>query len=281
MISTTTRSNASHADIELWWKPSHSPAGVETPAPRRRPRHEHPRPVPRAELVTAAAEVAGVCARPVISRVTDIDTGETRVVPIACGATRASKCKPCAEKARKLRMQQCREGWHLDQDPTRPNRAERRRRGPGRRRGRRAGAAGALDPAPPGRPRPAPGGRWTPPTIGRTFTAPDGKVWRPSMFITLTLPSYGRVDRRGRAGRPGQLRLPAGRARRDALLEAGRSVLAEPAPLRRLPGPVLRHRRGPAPWRPAPPRRRPGRDPSAGRPRGAGGDLPPGLVAGP
>jgi len=30
-------------------------------------------------------------------------------------------------------------------------------------------------------------------TLGRTFTAPDGKVYRPSMFITLTLPSYGRV----------------------------------------------------------------------------------------
>ncbi len=31
-------------------------------------------------------------------------------------------------------------------------------------------------------------------TLGRTFTAPDGKVYRPSMFITLTLPSYGRVN---------------------------------------------------------------------------------------
>ncbi|MFF5206625.1 replication initiator [Streptosporangium sp. NPDC000396] len=30
-------------------------------------------------------------------------------------------------------------------------------------------------------------------TLGRTFTAPDGKVYRPSLFVTLTLPSYGRV----------------------------------------------------------------------------------------
>ncbi|MFG1697476.1 replication initiator [Nonomuraea sp. NPDC049309] len=30
-------------------------------------------------------------------------------------------------------------------------------------------------------------------TLGRTFTAPDGRVYRPSMFITLTLPSYGKV----------------------------------------------------------------------------------------
>ncbi len=29
------------------------------------------------------------------------------------------------------------------------------------------------------------------------FEAPDGKVWRPSMFITLTLPSYGRVNGEG------------------------------------------------------------------------------------
>jgi len=32
-------------------------------------------------------------------------------------------------------------------------------------------------------------------TVGRCFTAPHGKVYRPSMFITLTLPSYGRIIR--------------------------------------------------------------------------------------
>ncbi len=30
-------------------------------------------------------------------------------------------------------------------------------------------------------------------TTGRTFTAPDGREYRPSMFVTLTLPSYGKV----------------------------------------------------------------------------------------
>jgi hypothetical protein len=30
-------------------------------------------------------------------------------------------------------------------------------------------------------------------TVGRTFRAPSGAVYRPSMFVTLTLPSYGRV----------------------------------------------------------------------------------------
>jgi hypothetical protein len=33
----------------------------------------------------------------------------------------------------------------------------------------------------------------TPRTIGKTYTSPDGTTFRPSMFITLTCPSYGRV----------------------------------------------------------------------------------------
>ena len=30
-------------------------------------------------------------------------------------------------------------------------------------------------------------------TVGQTFTAPDGTTYRPSMFLTLTLPSYGPI----------------------------------------------------------------------------------------
>ena len=30
-------------------------------------------------------------------------------------------------------------------------------------------------------------------SIGKAFTAPDGTVYRPSMFVTLTLGSYGRI----------------------------------------------------------------------------------------
>ena len=74
-------------------------------------------PAPAPELVRAAAEVAGVCARPVISTVTDLETGETLVVPTACRHTRGDRCKPCAERAKRLRMQQCRQGWHLDTEP--------------------------------------------------------------------------------------------------------------------------------------------------------------------
>ncbi|MEK2490691.1 replication initiator [Kitasatospora purpeofusca] len=30
-------------------------------------------------------------------------------------------------------------------------------------------------------------------TLGKAYTAPDGRTFRPSLFLTLTLPSYGRV----------------------------------------------------------------------------------------
>jgi hypothetical protein len=36
-----------------------------------------------------------------------------------------------------------------------------------------------------------------PRTIGKTYTAPDGKTFRPSLFVTLTCPSYGRVTSDG------------------------------------------------------------------------------------
>lgn len=67
-------------------------------------------PIPSPDLVHAAAEAVGVCVRPVISRVTDTTTGETQLAPIACGSTRDDRCAPCAQRARRLRMHQCREG---------------------------------------------------------------------------------------------------------------------------------------------------------------------------
>ena len=52
----------------------------------------------------------------------------------------------------------------------------------------------------------------SPRTVGKTYTAPDGKTFRPSMFVTLTCPSL-RPRRRGRhTGQPQLLRLRAGRA---------------------------------------------------------------------
>ena len=68
----------------------------------------------------AVAVEVGACLRPVMQRLIDTTTGQTQVVPIPCGATLASSCPPCAERNRKLRVQQCREGWHLAEDPIRP-----------------------------------------------------------------------------------------------------------------------------------------------------------------
>jgi len=38
-------------------------------------------------------------------------------VMVPCGATLASICPPCAERAKALRATQCREGWHLEDEP--------------------------------------------------------------------------------------------------------------------------------------------------------------------
>jgi hypothetical protein len=55
----------------------------------------------------------------------------------------------------------------------------------------------------------------TPRTIGKTYTSADGKTFRPSMFITLTCPSYGRVRDDGTPANPGGYDYT--RAARDAL----------------------------------------------------------------
>jgi len=54
-----------------------------------------------------------------------------------------------------------------------------------------------------------------PRTVGKTYTSPDGKTFRPSMFITLTCPSYGRVGSDGTPADPD--RYDYTRAARDAL----------------------------------------------------------------
>jgi hypothetical protein len=70
-----------------------------------------------AEVAQALAEQHGVCIRPLAMRRIDTTTGRIDIVPVACGSTRADQCQPCAEKARRLRMAQCRQGWHLDTEP--------------------------------------------------------------------------------------------------------------------------------------------------------------------
>jgi len=142
----------------------------------------------------------GVCVRPVLSRLTDTATGQTSVVPIPCGATQERRCPPCSGRARKLRMQQCREGWHRDDELP---------EGGGEDQGDElAGHEGEGDETDesvrrvrstrrrqdvPDLPRLPMENR----TVGRSFTAPNGRTYRPSMFVTLTLDSYGRVHRDG------------------------------------------------------------------------------------
>ena len=55
------------------------------------------------ELVREAALVAGVCVRPVVSQVTDTETGETRLVPIPCGSTRESNWLYASEWGERVR----------------------------------------------------------------------------------------------------------------------------------------------------------------------------------
>jgi Replication initiator protein, pSAM2 len=52
-------------------------------------------------------------------------------------------------------------------------------------------------------------------TIGKTYTAPDGKTFRPSLLVTLTRPSYGRVNSDGTPADPDSYDYT--RAARDAL----------------------------------------------------------------
>jgi hypothetical protein len=222
---------------------------------------------PRArDVVTEAAIEFGVCIRPVLLRRTDLTTGETQVIETPCGSTRASVCQPCADRARRLRAQQCREGWHLEEDPDlTPRPADDEQRDLVRERAEATAALDAateatqvVDPDPadvarvdeltehvreidealtatgargavvpptnrrkrstkrrddvPDLPRrPA-----TPTTLGRTFADPkSGRIFRPSLFVTLTLDSYGRVGDDGTPVNPATYDYR--RAARDAL----------------------------------------------------------------
>ena len=70
-----------------------------------------------AEVAQVLAEQHGVCIRPMAMRRIDTRTGRVEIVPVPCGSTRDDQCRPCADKARRLRMAQCRQGWHLDTEP--------------------------------------------------------------------------------------------------------------------------------------------------------------------
>jgi hypothetical protein len=69
------------------------------------------------DVAQAIAEQHGVCVRPLAMRRIDITTGRIEIVPVPCGSTREDQCQPCSDKARRLRMAQCRGGWHLEAEP--------------------------------------------------------------------------------------------------------------------------------------------------------------------
>jgi hypothetical protein len=69
------------------------------------------------DVAQRLAEEHGVCVRPLAMRRIDLTTGRVDVVPVPCGARRDDICAPCAEKSRRLRMAQCRQGWHLEDEP--------------------------------------------------------------------------------------------------------------------------------------------------------------------
>jgi hypothetical protein len=209
-------------------------------------------------VVEAVAIEEGVCVRPVPMRRTDLTTGDSEVVYLPCGHTLTSVCPPCAERNRQLRAQQCRDGWHLDQEPT-IERAdpddEQRFWGSLRAQAQaqrdqvaaaggdvtdwdtalreidieldRTGVRGSLKTGEqtkqrrhrstrrrqdaPELPRRPVDKR----TIGATYTARDGKTFRPSLFLTLTLDSYGKVRPDGTPVDPEHY--DYARAARDAL----------------------------------------------------------------
>jgi hypothetical protein len=207
------------------------------------------------QVVKDLAAEHGACLRPVQLRRTEIDTGYVEQVLIPCGHTLASVCPPCAERARILRAAQCREGWHLDHEPVidpDPATGAQRALITGRaeaQEGRDLLASAGLDigelddriseldrqitdsglrgkvmPARPRRHRstrrrqdaaPLPRRPVSAQTIGKTYTAPDGKTFRPSLFVTLTCPSYGRVSEDGTPVNPDSYNYT--QAARDAL----------------------------------------------------------------
>ena len=195
------------------------------------------------EVVRDLAVEHGACIRPIQLRRRNLDTGQADTVLVPCGHTLASVCPACAARAKTLRAAQCREGWHLEDEPdieTDPatddqkwwitQRAEAQQvRDQAAATGQDtadldelitelddqitgSGVRGKAAPARPARRRRSTRRRQDTPdlpkrkvsarTVGKTYTAPDGKVFRPSMFVTLTCPSYGRVGEDGTPADP-------------------------------------------------------------------------------
>jgi hypothetical protein len=232
------------------------PAFPEARPGSRAARNAMPRTI---DALKALATEYGVCARPVLLRRTDLGTGQTEVIDLPCGATREDKCPACAQRAKRLRQAQIREGWHRTDEPhpappatSEGQRAllvlrahlEFERAGAERAaewdqlpdldaaigevdaaivaeglRGRladhedQAGDDGGPDETKEKKKRSTrrredvpdlPRQKVERRTLGRTYTGTDGTVHQPSMWLTLTLDSYGPIhgQRSSSTGRP-------------------------------------------------------------------------------
>ncbi|WP_063713081.1 replication initiator [Nocardia jiangxiensis] len=187
------------------------------------------------EIAQDLADQHGVCTRPLPMRSFDQASGEMKYVGAPCKSTLECVCPACAARARALRIQQCREGWHIEEEPVddkrEPTEAERAivlARASLQEEYEQAKEAGDQDvmdgirevvadldaelresgvrgPFPPLDPESKsvrkrstrrrqespdlPRQKVSRSTVGREYA---GK-YRPSMFLTLTLPSYGKV----------------------------------------------------------------------------------------
>lgn len=248
--------------------PGDSTGGAQDPGPAPEPRStgrptsrvERAHMPPALDVIEAVAISHGVCIRPVSMKTVNEATGEVAFIDVPCGATLASKCPSCAERARRLRVHQCREGWHLTEDPDlTPDDPNERQKELATARAdvtaaydeakatgddltamacaetlaqldrelEQAGVRGDIDPPAPTTPRRVRSTRrrqdapelpkrdMADTTIGRAFTGHDGTVFRPSLFLTVTLPSYGRVTPDGTPVDPASY--DYARAARDAI----------------------------------------------------------------
>jgi hypothetical protein len=214
------------------------------------------------ELAQNMAVHVGACVRPLAVRRTDTTTGTSTTVPIPCGSTRATVCPSCADRARRLRIWQAREGWHLTEEPTiqtaEPTAEQRAligyradleaarsaavaaddpagvaeldaaiddaetllrgagirgslpRRRDGEEKRRRVRSTRRRQDVPD-----LPRKRVAPRTTGQVYEGRDGRTYRPSTFLTLTMPSYGPVHADGSPVHPD--RYDYRRAARDAI----------------------------------------------------------------
>ena len=158
-----------------------------------------------ADVARELAASAHVCGRPMLRRVHDRATGTEGVVPIPCGSTREAVCPACARKARTIRIQQCTEGWHLTDEPNRLTKGDTDDErdqddddvDDGEPAGKRVRSTRRRQNMPD-----LPRLTMDPRTVGRVFTTAAGKQYRPSMFASLTLPSYGAVLANGAPRHP-------------------------------------------------------------------------------